>query len=181
MALRTSTLAVLAALITAAPAAAQDHSFVPPQTGPLTPVPGAAPIRDVVLQGENDAAKSARKAAFAPAVYPDGDGHSVSIQFSDSYPLQTTVDGRNAQALATFFGTLAHGAEMNRVKVVVLTPTEVNFACAAEVLACYDTATQTMYVSGDGDADDQAPTTSWLTNTGITWRGTTSTRPSAAR
>lgn len=153
MTLRTFTLAVLAALITAAPAGAQDHSFVPPQTGPLAPVPGAAPIRDVVIQGGSEAADGSRKAAAAPALFADGDGHTLSIQVSDSYGPNPAA----SQALATFFGTFAHGAEMNRVKVVVLTPDEVNVACGAVVLACYGTASQTMYVSGDGDAPGQAP------------------------
>lgn len=144
-----------ALLAAAAPAAAaEEHEFVRPHTGPLTPVPDAAPIRDVVLGTDDDAPKVARKAAFAPAVYPDGDGHSVSIQFSDSYPAKTAAD---AQALATFFGTFTHGVEMNGLRVVVLTRDEVDLACGAVVLACYDIVNQTMFVSGDGDEAGQAP------------------------
>jgi len=65
--------------------------------------------------------------------YPVGDGHTVRVILSEFFARDPAVP----QSVATFMGTLVHGAEMDRVTVFLAPQEEIALACGAGALACY--------------------------------------------
>ncbi len=111
----------------------------------------AAPaFRDTVL------AKSAARSLQAIAEWGGPtvatDGETVTIYFSDSYP----VDPVRAKQWADFMTSLVHGKEISTVAIHLVTPAEVQRQCGGQALACYYPPTATIYAP----ADDPAPDTS---------------------
>ena len=145
--------AALCGVVAAAPASA---GFEPPRAGPLDRGSVEEPFRDSVIEdgaATTSAAAKASRAARAPNDYLDLHGHSVTVEVSDRYAPDPAAD----QDLVDFLGTLAHGGEMSRLTVVVLTPGELSELCGAQALACYGSRNGRMFISGDGSQSGQAP------------------------
>jgi len=88
--------------------------------------------------------------------YPTGDtyGSSVTINVSDSYP----VDQALPQKWATFLGTLVHGPEMAKLTLDLAPAQEVSNVCGAQALACYDPSTGTIEASPDDQLGEASST-----------------------
>jgi hypothetical protein len=88
----------------------------------------------------------AAQAAGTTARYPTGDGGTIVV---------TAEDPAVAQRYATFVGTLPHGSELARLRIVVVPTARVNTECGGSpgdgILACYGDRDETMIVP---DAQD---------------------------
>jgi hypothetical protein len=101
-------------------------------------VAGTAPVpRDVVL----DRPLHTRGLATDYAPYPDGDGHTVQMD-------RGSYSDADARTVAAELGALVHGAEMNRLSVLLVTDLEMQLICGANVLACYDPRAEEMVIVG---------------------------------
>jgi hypothetical protein len=87
------------------------------------------------------------------------DGETVTIYFSDSYP----VDPALALKWADFMTSLVHGSELATVTVYIAPLAEVQRYCGQEALACYSPDSQTIIVPGD-DPDPQTSAEGVLTH-----------------
>jgi hypothetical protein len=83
--------------------------------------------------------------------YPTGDsyGSSVTIQVSDTYP----VDQALPQDWATYLGTLVHGPEMARLTLDLVPLTDVQAICGDQALACYDPGREEIFASPEDQLD----------------------------
>lgn len=145
--------AVLAVVALALPASAGAKGDPDPLSlGPISPNGAAGPVRDTVLDGGELERLRARSAAAAE-VYPDADGHSVSVEVSRSYANRGAV----ARGLVAFLGTLLHGDEMDQLSVMLATPGEIRRACGPDALACYSPTTERMVVSGQDARPGEPP------------------------
>jgi hypothetical protein len=144
---------VLAAVALGVPGSAVAKRDADPLSlGPIPPRPGAAPVRDTLLdRGE----LSRLRARTSPAAdqYADGDGHSISIEVSRSYSRRVQV----ARSLAAFLGSLLHGDEMDQLSALVATPGEIRHICGSGALACYSPGAEQMVVSGEDAAPGEPP------------------------
>jgi len=130
-------------------AAAAERAADPLTLGPVAPAAAAGPVRDRVIEsGEPEAAASG-----ATNVYPDLDGHRIHVKVSDGY---TNPDAA-AQKLATFLGSLPHGAEINDLVANIATPAEIKVLCGTGALACYYPDVEEIIVSGYEAGPDQPP------------------------
>jgi hypothetical protein len=141
-------LALAVGVFLAAPAGAQAAREAQPLVD-LAPQQTAT-FRDEVGPTTRSRARAAGDSA--PVAYRTQDGHTVSVQFSGSYTPDPTI----AQTYVDFLGGLPHGSELNRLKVYIATPSEVQADCGGEdgTLACYDPTTLTMTVPGQQQPDD---------------------------
>jgi hypothetical protein len=143
-------LAVAALGLPASAAAQRDAD--PLALGPIPPRPGAAPVRDTLLdRGEPSPGRA--NAASVAREYGDGDGHSISIEVSRTYSNRVRV----ARDLAAFLGGLLHGDEMSQLSATVATPVEIRHLCGSGALACYSPAAEQMIVSGDDAPPGEPP------------------------
>ncbi len=114
------------------------------------PVP-SVPVRDVVFTHTNLAA--ARESASASQRrYPvhDGKGRKVTIGVSAACrSVPARCDAANPQKVASFLGTIAHGDEMNSLRVELVTDDEMASVCGQGALACYYSGRDQMYLSGN--------------------------------
>ena len=80
-------------------------------------------------------------------VYPANDslGSTVTIQVSDSYPVDQTLP----QSWATYLGTLVHGPELSKLTLQLMPISDVQRICGAQALACYDDGSETIYATPD--------------------------------
>lgn len=124
-------------------------------TGPPPVAPVIYPLRDRVLPAHTSLGTPRAQAALAAKRYRLKDGATLRLSVSPSYEYTPA----RAQAFAErFFGSLPHGSEMSRLSVRVETATEVTRDCgAADVLACYSPASETMVIPGDPTPSGQFP------------------------
>lgn len=125
------------------------------------PLVDLAPQRPVVFDRVGPARAATRApGAGPPRAYRTADGQTVSIQFSRGY----TPDDAVAQSYVDFLGSLPHGSELRRLKVLIATPRQVRAACGGEpgTLACYDTSTSRMTVPGEEVGGAGGVTTSYV-------------------
>jgi hypothetical protein len=87
------------------------------------------------------------------------DGETVTIYFSDSYP----VDPALALKWADFMTSLVHGSELATVTVYLAPLTEVQQYCGRNALACYSSDSQTIVAPGE-DPDPQTSAEGVLTH-----------------
>ena len=149
---RVLALAVLAGLA-ALPATAEAR-----RAEPLVDVsPQSTSFPDRVIA---DGPVKARAAASAPKAYAAPDGTAVSVRFSDSY----TENPEIAQTYVNFLGSLPHGTELSRLKVLLAPPAEVEKTCGGfdGVLACYDGRSHEMVVPGEQTDSSSGVTTSYV-------------------
>ena len=93
---------------------------------------GAAPaFRDTVLSANAPRSLQATAEWGGPTVATDGE--TVTIYFSDTYP----VDPVRAKQWADFLTSLIHGPELATVSVHFAPPNEVQRLCGLQALACY--------------------------------------------
>jgi hypothetical protein len=86
-----------------------------------------------------------RRPAGTGGVYPTADGYQVRINVSASY----APDRIGPQSVADFLGSLLHGSELGRVTVNIGTLPETRAVCGPRALACYDAASESIYVPGE--------------------------------
>ena len=117
----------------------------------FAPTASATPaFRDSVLS--TSAARSLQATAEWGGATVASNGETVTIYFSDSYP----VDTARAKQWADFMTSLVHGSELSTVAIHLAPLTEVVQVCGGGALACYNPRRATIYAP----ADDVDPTTS---------------------
>jgi hypothetical protein len=72
-------------------------------------------------------------------------GEAVTIEVSDSY----AQDPARPQQWANFLGSLEHGAELTRLRLILAPLAEVQRYCGAAAYACYSSEQQTMVAPGE--------------------------------
>jgi hypothetical protein len=103
----------------------------------------AAPtFTDTVLSGAPRSLQSTAEWG-GPTVATNGE--TVTIYFSDSYP----VDAARAQQWADYMTSLIHGPELSAVSLHLMPLTEVQRVCGGAALACYSPRRATIYAPGD--------------------------------
>jgi hypothetical protein len=119
---------------------------------PFHPVPGVvhAPSSAATLDRLDEApmATAARRDPARVAdedVYMTPDGSPVRISLSDGY----APDDAACQAVADFLGSLTHGRELAGLQVKIDTPSQLEWSCGAEAVACYFPSEHSMTVSGE--------------------------------
>lgn len=109
--------------------------------------PVVAHFPDRVIEGGPARAASAPLARTRS--YRTPDGQHVEVAVSASYPDDPSSD----RALVDFLATREHGRELGSISLFVGKPAEVNRLCGGgDVIACYATAEQRMYVPGEDAA-----------------------------
>ena len=104
----------------------------------------AAPaFRDRVLTTNAPRSLQATAEWGGPTVATNGE--TVTIYFSDSYP----VDPARALQWADFMTSLVHGPELKTVTIHLLPLSEVQLRCGARALACYSSRAASIYTSPD--------------------------------
>jgi hypothetical protein len=102
-------------------------------------------LRDTVLSPSAARSLQATAEWGGPTVATDGE--TVTIYFSDSYP----VDPVRAKQWADFMTSLVHGQELATVTIHLAPIAEVQRVCG-RALACYSTGVGVIYASGDDPA-----------------------------
>ncbi len=141
-------LAVLAALGAwlGRPSTSGAQRAVLPIVSPSQLTLGARPFRDAILTRP---ARTLRSLSFTGGTYRTPDGIPVQLFVSDSYAPRDAAN----QSLVNFLGWLAHGNELGRVRIYVITPGEVEQTCGGpRVVACYSPADERLFVPGDESA-----------------------------
>jgi hypothetical protein len=132
-------LAACAAAADAVPASARELSAPNPLR--LTSAAGlAAPGRTPMVSS-----LSLRSFASWGGEYLAAAGEPITIRVSDSYP----QDPARPQQWANFVGSLAHGAEITKLTLILAPLHEVQGYCGRFAYACYSAQTQTMVAPGD--------------------------------
>lgn len=147
--MRAGVLAVLAGCVAllAVPAAQGATRGPEPAPGLFTIPAPSQPVRDaVVKEPSRTAARISASGRAQRYDVHDGQGRSVSITTSTACSLLCTA--ANAQQIANFLGTLAHGDEMNLLAVDLETPAEIEASCPG-ASACYFPGQNRMLISGD--------------------------------
>jgi hypothetical protein len=109
----------------------------------------AAPaFRDTVLSTKAPRSLQATAEWGGPTLATDGE--TVTIYFSDSYP----VDQVRATQWADFMTSLVHGTEIATVSIHLLTLAEVQRVCGGQALACYFPRSAAIYAPGEDPALD---------------------------
>ena len=78
--------------------------------------------------------------------YATTDGQTIAISFAPGYTPDATV----AQSYADFLGSLPHGTELSKLRILITTPDDVRKRCGGRdgTLACYTSSNSTMTVPG---------------------------------
>jgi len=99
-------------------------------------------------------------AASAPRAYATPDGISIPVSFAPSYTPSPDV----AQTYVDFLGSLPHGTELSKLKLLLAPPTDVQRDCGGEngVLACYDSQSHEMVVPGEQIENQSGVSTSYV-------------------
>src|SRR3954471_20009946 len=102
----------------------------------------------------------AHAAVSAPKAYAAPDGTTVSVRFSDAY----TENPEVAQTYVNFLGSLPHGTELAKLRILLAPPAEVQQTCGGidGVLACYDGRSHEMVVPGEQTDSSSGVTTSYV-------------------
>ena len=115
----------------------------------LASTASAAPaFRDRVVSTSAPRSLQATAQWGGPTVATDGE--TVTIYFSDSYP----VDPVRAKAWADFMTSLVHGPELATVTIHLAPLAEVQQACGGQALACFFPRSATIFAPGDDPAPD---------------------------
>lgn len=113
----------------------------------FAPTASAAPaFRDTVLTGNQSRFLQATAEWGGPTVATDGE--TVTIYFSDAYP----VDPVRAKQWADFVTSLVHGPEISTVSIHLAPLSEVQLRCGGGALACYSPRSATIYSPADDPA-----------------------------
>jgi hypothetical protein len=159
-------LALATCALTTIPAVA--HAAPRRALQPLADVAPLAPV-SVVADRVVTAAPAVKRAATAQAAAATtgtaeklmaADGQTVDVVVSSTYAAAPPA----AQSYVDFLDGLAHGTELSKLTLSIVTPAEIAGACGAQqgdgVLACYIPASATMVVPGEQTEADA--TTSYL-------------------
>jgi hypothetical protein len=142
-----ATVAVALVLAPSAQAAGRVRLKLPPLSPALAGAPGAR-IHDTVVTRHRRVAHAAQ--APSGGVYTTGDGYHPTVLLSPAYAPNPSA----GQALADFFGTLIHGAELNSLTVYVAPLSEMQTDCgSADADSCYDALDDTIYLVGETPPD----------------------------
>ena len=100
------------------------------------------------------------RAAQAAKAYRAPDGTTVQVRFTEAYREDPII----AQTYVDFLGSLPHGDELSKLKLVLAPPAEVESECGGTegVLACYDGRTHEMIVPGEQIQTESGVTTSYV-------------------
>jgi hypothetical protein len=113
----------------------------------LAPTASASPaFRDTILTASEARSLPATAEWGGPTVATDGE--TVTIYFSDAYP----VDPVRAKQWADFMTSLVHGTEISTVSIHLVPLSDVQLRCGSRALACYSPSTGTIYSSPDDPA-----------------------------
>ena len=132
---------------------------------PLAPLADVAPlvspaVKDRVVAHVTTKMKRSAAAAGATLRLTAADGQQVKVVVSSTYAATPVA----AQTYVSFLDGLEHGAELSKLTLSIVAPTEIAGACGAQesdgVLACYIPSTSTMVVPGEQTEADA--TTSYL-------------------
>ena len=120
-----------------------------------------APFRDVVIgAGDATGTKAARgplaRASLSPPerFYSTDRQGPITVAVSDGY---RPLDKAFVQPYVDFLASRAHGAELTRLTLLVVTPEELPEACAPGALACYIPAQELMVIPGGQTPAGQVP------------------------
>jgi len=130
------------------------------QPEPLVDVaPLTTSFNDRVIEGHGAVRAHA---ASAPRAYATPDGTSVSVSFGDGY----TENQQVAQSYVNFLGSLPHGTELSKIKLLLVPPSQIGSACGAGggdgVLACYNAAVEQMIVPGEQVESEAGVSTAYV-------------------
>ena len=126
--------------------------------------PRAEPLRDVApvtTEFEDRVLTAAPPVATASATRTlrTADGNRVRVSVSGAYRRTRGV----ARSYVDFLGSLPHGGELSRLRMVIATPAQVRRRCGSpQALACYTTAGSTMIVPGQQISGGRGVTTSYV-------------------
>ncbi len=110
----------------------------------FAPTASAGPeLRDTVLRADAPRSLQATAEWGGPTVATNGE--TVTIYFSDSYP----VDAVRATQWADFVTSLLHGSEIATVSIHLVPLSEVQVRCGSRALACYNPRGATIYAPAD--------------------------------
>lgn len=92
--------------------------------------------------------------------YATADGHTVDVAFAPGY----TPDPAVAQSYVDFLGSLPHGSELSKLKMLITTPPDVLRRCGGRdgTVACYSASTNTMTVPGQQVESISGVTTNYV-------------------
>ena len=102
---------------------------------------------DLATPGRTPTVPSLNIRSFASwsGQYLTSAGEAVTIEVSDSY----VQDSARPQQWANFLGSLEHGAELSRLRLILAPLAEVQRYCGAAAYACYSSEQQTMVAPGE--------------------------------
>ena len=126
--------------------------------------PSAEPLQDVApvtTEFEDRVLTTAPPTATASATRTlrTADGNRVRVSVSGAYRRTRRV----ARSYVDFLGSLPHGGELSRLRMVIATPAQVRRRCGSpQALACYTTAGSTMIVPGQQISGGRGVTTSYV-------------------
>jgi len=109
--------------------------------------------RDTVIRAQS--VGSAQISATAEASrYAVNDGSGTTVAIAVTAACQVSCNAADAQQVADFLGTLAHGEEMELLTVQLDTPSQIEFDCGYGAQACYYGGENKIFLNGD---DASAP------------------------
>jgi hypothetical protein len=148
-----ATTALLAALVSPSAHAARPQVLV--DAAPAAD-PAAISLRLLDHGLRAHRARAARAAASRDQVIGTPDGQSVRVVLAPSYHPDPAVPS----GYVAFLGSLPHGSELSRLRVVIAPPAEVSRTCGSrDSVACY--GDDTMVVPGEAIAASTGLTTSY--------------------
>jgi len=139
----------------AAPAGAASQR--PGTAGSLEVPRPAVPMRDVVL-GVSGAAAARTSASASSQRYSIGDGSDDTIAVSVTQACAETCQVTDPQRIASFVGTLIHGAEVDLLTVQLDTEFQLGFDCGFGAEACYFTGENKIVIGGYEEVDGDGAT-----------------------
>jgi hypothetical protein len=114
-------------------------------------------MRDVVL-GEPGAAAARISATASSQRYPINDGSEATIAVDVTAACAESCEVTDPQRIASFIGTLIHGAEVDLLTVQLDTAFQLGFDCGFGAEACYFTGENKMVIGGYEEADGDGAT-----------------------
>jgi hypothetical protein len=115
------------------------------------PAAGAGVRRDTVI-GQPDAAAVRISDSASSNRYPINDGSGATIAVSVTTACQVSCNAADPQQIASFVGTLIHGAEVELLTVQLDTPYQIDADCGFGAQACYYPSENKIVLSGDDEA-----------------------------
>lgn len=137
--------------------AAAAPEFYAPSDATMPARPFAAPMRDAVLTQATARARASRTPvarASAQRFYSTDGENSINVDVAPVYRGNTKAF---VQPYVDFLASRAHGSELDRLTLLVVTPEELPRACAPGALACYIPAQEVMIIPGGQTPAGQVP------------------------